>query len=510
MLRLPKFINRTLSVRLSLMVVSAMAILLMASLVVMLHFSRKAVKEEALQKAEQTLEGTVKQIDNILLSVEQATGNIFFAMLPHLDQPDMILEYSRRLVASNPYVMGCAIVFKPNFYEGRELFMAYYHRSTIEPDAPLVRSETFGDRPYTEQVWYTEPMTSGKPVWLNPLEGMDFRTNPITTFSLPIPGADGKPVAVIGVDVSLNLLSRIVMNTKTSENSYCTLLAGDGSFIVHPDSSKLLHHTVFTQMNKMSDATMKEAVEAMMSGETGCRQFRMAGKDYYIFYKPFKRAAVRGRSMEEMNWRTGIIYPLDDIFGDFNRLLFYVFAIAILGLILLYVLSRAIIHKQLLPLRMLTASAQRIARGNYSEKIPDSHQQDEIGRLQDHFQLMQQSLATNIGELEQLTATLQERGEELNVAYERVRQADRMKTVFLHNMTDLMKHPTDSIYMLTRIIRSKQTRLGEQEIELLSDQMMAHTKTITRLLDQILSMSLHKDGNIPDIIELKDNDSTTL
>lgn len=489
MLRLPNFINRTLSVRLSLMVVSAMAILLMASLVVMLHFSRKAVKEEALQKAAQTLEGTVQQIDNILLSVEQASGNIFFALLPYLNEPDKIFEYSRRLVASNPYVTGCAIAMKPYYYKDRELFMAYVYRSANRTDAPLIESETFGNCPYTEQAWYSGPMASGKPGWLNPLKGMDFDTAPITTFCLPIPGPDGKPVAVIGVDVSLSLLSHIVLATKASPNSYCTLLADDGSFIVHPDSSKLLHHTVFTQMDKMSDTTMKEAAEAMVSGETGYREFRMAGKDYYIFYKPFKRAAVRGRSMEELKWSAGIIYPEDDIFGEYNRLLYYVLAIAIVGLIVLFVLSRAIIHKQLIPLRLLTASAQRIARGNYNEKIPDSHQQDEIGRLQDHFQLMQQSLAANISELEQLTATLQERGEELNTAYERVRQADRMKTVFLHNMSDQMEEPAKAIMADVNALCDSSRRMDKDEVVRLTDDIGKQGEAIADLLDNLLRVS---------------------
>ena len=95
MRRLTKIINKTLSVRISLMVFIAMAILLMASLAVMLYYSRKAVKEEALQKASQTLEAAVQRIDNILLSVEQTSGNIFFSMINHVDDPDMMLTYSR-------------------------------------------------------------------------------------------------------------------------------------------------------------------------------------------------------------------------------------------------------------------------------------------------------------------------------------------------------------------------------------------------------------------------------
>ena len=161
MLRLSKIINKTLSVRLSLIVVLSMAILLMASLMVMLFFSRKAVKEEAIQKASQTLEGTVQRIDNILLSVEQAAGNIYFTMYPHLGRSDMMTTYCRELVEANPYVTGCAIAFRPNYYPGHELFMAYMHRASVADGDSIVQSETFANTPYTEQVWFTRPMQTG-------------------------------------------------------------------------------------------------------------------------------------------------------------------------------------------------------------------------------------------------------------------------------------------------------------------------------------------------------------
>ena len=140
MLRLPKFITRTLSVQLSLMVVSAMAILLVASLIFMLHFSRKTIKEEALEKASQELEGTIQRIDNVLLTVEQAAGNIYYSMEPHLDQPDKINIYCRKLVESNPYILGCAVAFEPGHYPDRDLFMTYVYQSlwqTPSATAPI-------------------------------------------------------------------------------------------------------------------------------------------------------------------------------------------------------------------------------------------------------------------------------------------------------------------------------------------------------------------------------------
>ena len=78
--QLKKIIANTLSVRISLMVVLAVALLLGIALFVMFSFSRKALRQEALEKAGQTLTATVQHTDNVLLSVEQASGNIYWDM----------------------------------------------------------------------------------------------------------------------------------------------------------------------------------------------------------------------------------------------------------------------------------------------------------------------------------------------------------------------------------------------------------------------------------------------
>lgn len=484
MLRLSKIINKTLSVKLSLMVVSAIALLLLASMIVMLYYSRKEVKQEALHKASQTLEATVQQIDNLLLSVEQTAGNFYYNMLPHLDNPDKIYTYSRQLVETNPYVDGCAIVFKPDYFPGRSEYMAYYRRVKQTAGDTIVRSDTFGDRSYLQQVWYTKPMASGKPAWLNPLVGMKTDEKPIITFSLPIPGSDGKPVGVIGVDVSLSFITQIVLATKPSTHSYSTLIAEDGSFIVHPDSNKLLHETVFTQLDYEADQSVREAAGAMVSGQSGYKPFHLKGTDYYVFFKPFRRSSVTGRSMEKLKWSVGIVYPEEDIFGNYNNLSYYVLGIAIVGVLLLFLLIKTLIHRQLKPLTILTESAQRIAKGNFNEPIPDSRQNDEIGRLQDNFQQMQRSLSSTISELEQLTATLQERGEGLRVALNEAQKADRMKTAFLHNMTNQMIAPAVAI---DSDVEALQRRTGD-EAALVAD-IQQKGDAIAELLKDLIQLS---------------------
>ena len=489
MFRLPKIINKTLSVRLSLIVVSAMAILLMATLTVMLYYSKKALKEEALEKVSQTLEGTVQSIDNILLSVEQTTGNIYFNLMPHLDQPDMMYTYSRQIVESNKYVAGCAIAFRENFYAGHELFMPYFRRENIGGRDTIIQAETFANGPYTEQVWYTRPMESARPEWLNPLSGLGGDTGeaPIFTFSLPMYDADGKTAGVVGVDVKLSLLSQIVSATKPSANSYCLLLDSDGTFIVRPNGSKSFLQTAFSLYDDESDSSVGEAVQAMVSGESGYKPFRLNGIDYYVFFKPFTRASIPGRSQEKLEWSVGIIYPEEDIFGDYNSLSTYVLVIAAVGLLLLFLCCRIMIHRQLKPLLMLTASAQRIAKGKYNELIPDSRQADEVGRLQDNFQKMQQSLSSYIGELEQLKTTLQQHGEDLNAAYNQAQKADRMKTAFLHNMTNQMIGPAEAIEKDVNALCNNNTE--NLDIAQLSDDIQQNGSTIAELLDNLISIS---------------------
>ena len=495
MIRLPKTFQRTLSIRLSLTVVSSMAILLMVSLVIMLYYSRKAVKEEALQNAEITLDGTVQHLDNILLSVEQATGNIYFGLLPYLNQPDMILTYSRRLVESNPYVTGCAIAFKEDFYKDRKYFMAYVHRALgneKDADSNHLIEEMTDDGEYLKQPWYATPMTSKKVGWQQPMIGDEADEIPIITFCLPILSKDGKPVAIMGVGVSLSLLSNIIAETKPSENSYCTLINSEGIYIAHPDSSKF-NQKIIQLTSKEPSA--REAAEAMISGQTGYKAFRLDGKDYYVFYKPFERITVAGRTIESLNWSAGIVYPENDIFGDYHNLFYYVLAIAIIGLLLLFLLYRTMIHRQLKPLLMLTASAQRIAEGHYDEIIPNSRQEDEIGQLQDNFQQMQLSLANYIGELEQLTVTLQEQDVDLHAAYEQAQKADRMKTAFLHYMTNQMIGPAQSIEKdVDTLLNNLSAHEHQQDTGKLADDIQQSGNTIAELLKNLINMSDEENG----------------
>ena len=107
-MKLSKKIIPHTSLRLNLMVACVTVLLLLLSLGVMLWFSRQALEGEARDDAVQTLESTEQHMDNILMTVEQTTYNIYQDIQGHLDQPDRMFTYCREVVETYPYIVGCA------------------------------------------------------------------------------------------------------------------------------------------------------------------------------------------------------------------------------------------------------------------------------------------------------------------------------------------------------------------------------------------------------------------
>ena len=481
-------IKRDLPLRISLMIVLAMSLLLTVTLLIMLRYSRKAMKEDTMNMATITLDRANNNIDNILLSVEETIGNTYFNM--KFDNPERMFTYAHKIVENNSYIYGCAIAFKPGYFKGHDLFMAYAHRTdtthqeNLQP--AIVHEDHFGTKPYTRQVWYTRTMTTGKAAWLNPMVGMKLDIGPLTAVSAPIFDSDGDPIGVICAQLSTSLLSGIIAAAKPTPNSYCALVDRTGSFIVDPTGGYLTN----MKAHNLQGSSVQQAVKTMMSGKKGYLTFEINDRPFYLFYRPFILAEVPYRSMDDLGWSLGIAFSEKDIFGEYNALFNYVLAIAIAGMLSMYLFTRLIIRHRLKPLEELTQFTERIAQGHYDTPAPTGHRHyDEIGTLQKHFQEMQRSVAANIKELHELTDTIQERSKELHVAYQQAKKADHMKTVFLHNMTDQMLEPTFDIEKDVTALSNYHKGTGTKSVNQLVDNIQKNGDTITQILNTLINLS---------------------
>ncbi len=406
--RILSFVKRSLATRMSLVTVFFAAVILIAALGYMFNVSRQAIRKEAVDRATNQLENTVLRVTNILNRVEVAANNTAWLINRHLDTPDVMFEYSRRILENNPDLNGCSIAFEPNFFPGRGRYFSAYSYN----DNGVIETTQEGNEHYEYFYldWYQLCKLLDRPVWTEPF--MDY--NPeniyskdmIASYCQPLKDKEGKYIGTLSVDLSLSWLSNTISSVKPYPNSYSIMIGQGGTYFVHPDSTKLVYQSIFTESMEHPDTAMVSLGHAMQRGEEGMRQLKVNGEDCYVFYKP----------LSTTGWSVAIVCPESDIFGGFNKLRRSVTGTVIGGLLLLMLLCGRFIRHEIKPLTKLARQAETIASGDFSVTLPEDGRTDEIGQLSESFTNMQHSLVSYIDELKDTTAQKASIENELKVA----------------------------------------------------------------------------------------------
>ena len=472
------YIRRSLSARLSFWVVSCVVLLFVMALGILFHYSRTAVRDEAMEKATQMLEGTSLYVEGTLHDVEVAADNMKWLVEQHIDTPDSMYTFSRKILENNPNLYGCSIAFEPYYYEEKGKFFSAY--SNNNGDSIETEQEGSEEYEYYYMDWYLIAKLLNKPYWVEPFrdeetEGINV-SDYITSFCQPIHDKQDNIVGILSVDLSLAWFSKTILDAKPFPNSYSVLLGRGGTFLVHPDSTKLFYETIFTPTLEQPDEEMTKLGKAMIGGESGYQVLHRDDEDYYVFYKPFTHTG----------WSVAIVCPESDIFEPYNHLQQNLMFITILGLCLLLFFCVFVIRYNLRPLRQLGLSAEKMSEGDFDVSVPDSRRRDEIGQLQHSFFRMQKSLKDYISKMHHSTETLKERNAELEKANEMAKEDDRMKSAVINNMTDKMTQPIKIIAEENDLIRREYKNLSEEEMAQHVERMLENTDAVTSLLNQIL------------------------
>ena len=382
--------------------------MLLASLGFMFSQSKKSVRQEALNRAEQVLDNTVQRVTNVLDRVEVATDNMDWLPVRHLKTPDSMFVYSRRILENNPELNGCSISFEPYYFPGKGKYFSAY---SLNQDGEILTEQEGGPHyEYFTFDWYQMAKLLDEPCWTEPY----FDFNPdgfysqemIASYCKPLKDAQGRYIGTISVDLPLGWLSETIAAVKPYPNSYSIMIGRGGTFFVHPDSTKLFYQTIFTETLEREDPDRTALGKAMQAGEEGMKQMVIDGQNCYVFYKP----------LGTTNWSMGLVCPERDILSGYKRLQQAVLIIVVLGLLLMLDLISRVIRNELEPLSELNRQAKTIAAGHFQEELVDEGRIDEIGQLNRSFAGMQHSLINYIDELKQTTAQKASIEHELKVA----------------------------------------------------------------------------------------------
>ena len=433
-------LRRSLSARLSFAVVLFVAVIFVGAFSIMFSEARDIIREEAWGKATQTLDGTVLHIDNTLRRVEVASDNMLRVIERNLNKPDSMFSISRQVLVNNPELTGCSISFDPFYYKEKgRYFSAYAYNNG---DSILTEQEGTDNYQYHCMDWYLIPKLLDRPYWIEPF--MEDATEGIivkdifSSYSRPIHDPKGNSVGTFSVDIRLAWFTEMIAQMKPYPHSFAL-----GT--------------------------------SMLAGESGHKVLEYEGELCHVFYKPFKNTG----------WSVAVVIPESDIFAPYERLRSYTLWISATGLLLLLLFSLMSIRHSMKPLQELAETTHRIANGDFSATVGSSMRVDEIGQLQRSFTKMQQSLDTYTHELRSETTTLEERNKELQEAYERAKEDERMKTAVLHKMPDKMASPVEEIFTTAQQVCD---HYGEDTLDFgeATETLHDNANQVTILLDEMI------------------------
>ena len=401
--------RRSLSARLSFWIVLVAALLLLAMIISLSRVWRTGVRAEVDKDAAQVLDNAVLRLDDILDDVERTASVLYRFVIRDLDKPDMMVSHSNNTIRYNSALSGCSISFEPGYYPSKGEYYSIYSWPG-ENDKIEWEQEGADDYRYYEKEWYLYSKQLGYDCWTEPyldttgIAGKEVEM--LISYCTPVFDSTSVFVGAITLDLSLKQLSEALYNVRPYPNAYCILIGEGGKYLVHPDSDKLMTHSIYSDAEELAVPELVKLGESMEKQERGEQELFLNGQHYYVFYRP----------VPTTGWNIAIFCPESDIYGGYDRLQRKILWSLLAGLALVFLLSVLLIRHQLAPLAKLAEEADYIASGNFDRPMPVRKRNDEIGVLSQSFVHMQSSLVRHIQELTESTASRERMERELQIA----------------------------------------------------------------------------------------------
>ena len=347
-----KFKNwiKSLQTKSSLALLVTAAVLIELTSAVQYWYAKKGIREQVEQRAKSELKVKGLEIQNILTAVEVAMKNHAWEAEQMLALPDSMYSVTRRLAEQNDQIVGAGISFVPNFYPKMGRWFEPYVKAEKGKAAVMSQlgSETHD---YTQMDFYTMTMKSGEPYWSEPYLDSDGAHAMVTTYAYPLRDKTGKVVAIMGADVSLDWLEKLINASHIYPSSYNMMISRTGQLMVCPVESLVMRQNIQEATAGMKDTTMQSINREMLAGRSGQTAVTDDnGEKNYVFYSPIKGAT--GWSMAVVCSDKEIYYGLRQV--GFNLLLLMLFGLALMA----YIIARAI--RNFKRLQAVNAEKERI------------------------------------------------------------------------------------------------------------------------------------------------------
>ena len=312
--------------------IMAVVLVMMAIIAGVVYFTiRKYMLAEAEERYLGFLLENHQEIRRRLSDVHVAAENNVHDIERDIDDPDKMFDHMQRIIRQNRSIVCCALLFKQDYYPSKGRVFVPCARKDASDNIIVSRIDsTYNSYFYGE--WFQEQIKADRSTWTDPYFESQFFAGDqeprlLTTYVVPIHDHDGRPVALLSADLSLEWLRNELMEDISEINnqyekglqhqSYFFIVNREGTYIIHPKKELML-----TPCDRNIGKTML--------AHRGTCVMEIDGVKSRLYY----------RSLKYVNWTMVIVAPLDVIMANAKVLNIIILAVMIIGLLAIYLFCR--------------------------------------------------------------------------------------------------------------------------------------------------------------------------
>ena len=480
-------IARHLSVRLGLSIVLIVAVIFIISVGFLFYLTKDYIQQEAMKRATQILDNTALRINDIMGEVETTTDDMGWYIASQTD-PDSIISDTRKILESNRHFYSCSISMEPYYFKRYGKYFSIY--SVRDGDSISTAQYGSDEFNYFNIDWYRKPKELQQGYWSDPF----LNTNPkagyqkeiITSYCRPVYDYNGDFIGVVAIDLQQKWLSQAVTAVAPYPNSSSIMIGTDGKYLVHPDTTKLIYQSIFSDADPRARDKVINMGKDMIAGKSGMQEVLVDGQNAFVFYRPIGNAG----------WSMAIVCPESDVFYGYYQLLYTVWGTIIIGLLVILFVCYQAVRGGISPLSLLAQQSHDIAEGRFDNLLPRTKRTDTIGQLQNSFVDMQQSLKAYMNNIQQMNTQMEKRNKELQQANEQAIIADNKKTAFLQDMMHQIRTPLNIIGGFAQVLNENFHELPDDETSNIIYMIQDNSRKFVRISRMLVAASLSENEEV--------------
>ena len=480
-------IARHLSVRLGLSIVLIVAVIFIISVGFLFYLTKDYIQQEAMKRATQILDNTALRINDIMGEVETTTDDMGWYIASQTD-PDSIISDTRKILESNRHFYSCSISMEPYYFKRYGKYFSIY--SVRDGDSISTAQYGSDEFNYFNIDWYRKPKELQQGYWSDPF----LNTNPkagyqkeiITSYCRPVYDYNGDFIGVVAIDLQQKWLSQAVTAVAPYPNSSSIMIGTDGKYLVHPDTTKLIYQSIFSDADPRARDKVINMGKDMIAGKSGMQEVLVDGQNAFVFYRPIGNAG----------WSMAIVCPESDVFYGYYQLLYTVWGTIIIGLLVILFVCYQAVRGGISPLSLLAQQSHDIAEGRFGNLLPRTKRTDTIGQLQNSFVDMQQSLKAYMNNIQQMNTQMEKRNKELQQANEQAIIADNKKTAFLQDMMHQIRTPLNIIGGFAQVLNENFHELPDDETSNIIYMIQDNSRKFVRISRMLVAASLSENEEV--------------